>query len=100
MKYNSNALQKLATKLLCAKTNFEKLKEIGNRNNYPVKVQKLKQRLTEDYKFWSKRGPSERLSDIERDMNYLTPLLNKTTFNLKEMNRIDQLIKKHPIDQL
>ena len=100
MAYNSNALQKLATKLLCAKTNFEKLREIGNRNNYPVKVQKLKQRLTEEYKLWSTRGPSARLSDIERDIKYLTSLLNKTTYNLKEMNGIDELVKKHPIDQL
>ena len=100
MGYNSKVLQKLATKLLCAKTNFEKLREIGNRNNYPIKVQKLKQRLTEEYRLWSTRGPSARLSDIERDIKYVAGLLNKTTFTLKEMNRIDELVKKHPIDQL
>jgi len=100
MKYDSQAVSKLADKLLHGKNRFEKLKEIGNRQNYQHKVQKLKQRLTEELKFWMVKGPSNTLTDIERDIKYLTPLLNNTEFTPQEKQKIDELVQKHPIDML
>ena len=95
-----NALKKLADGLLKGRSNYDKLKEIGNRKNYPAKVKKLKQRLTDELRLWLPKGPSARLSDIEKDIQYISQLLNKTTFTIKEMTRIDELVKKHPIDML
>ena len=100
MKYDSQAISRLADRLLYKKDRFEKLKEIGNRGNYTYKVQKLKQRLTEELRFWAAKGPSNMLSDIESDIKYISTLLNKTEFTAKEKKRIDELVQKHPIDVL
>lgn len=100
MKYDSQALSRLADKLLYGKDRFEKLKEIGNRGNYSLKVQKLKQRLSEELKFWMAKGPSNRLTDIENDIKYISSLLSKTDYTSREKKRIDELVQKHPIDTL
>ena len=97
MKYDSQALSRLADKLLGSKDKFEKLKEIGNRNNYPLKVQKLKERLTEELKFWMAKGPSNRLADIEKDIKYISSIQNKNNFTQEEKLKINELTKKHPI---
>lgn len=97
MKYDSQALSKLADKLLGGKDKFEKLKEIGNRQNYPHKVQKLKDRLNEEFRFWMAKGPSNRLNDIERDIKQVAGLLTKDQFTQQEKARIDELVQKYPI---
>lgn len=97
MKYNSDALSRLADKLLSGKSKYDELKEIANRQNYPHKVQKLKERLTEDLKFWIAKGASNRLADIEKDIRYISGVLNKKEFTKQEKEKIDELIKKHPI---
>lgn len=100
MKYDSQALSRLADRLIYKKDRFEKLKEIGNRGNYSLKVTKLKQRLTEELRFWIAKGPSNRLTDIENDIKFVSTLLEKTEFTAKEKSRIDELVQKHPIDML
>jgi hypothetical protein len=100
MKYSIDSLTNFANKLLNSKAQFEKLKQIGNRSNYKLKVQKLKQRLTDELKFWMAKGPSPRLRDIERDIKYVSTLTNKTEFTDQEKEKLDMLVKKHPIDQL
>lgn len=97
MKYDSEALSKLADKLLGSKDKFEKLKEIGNRQNYSHKVQKLKDRLNEEFRFWMAKGPSNRLNDIERDIKQVAGLLNKNEFSQEEKVRINELVQKYPI---
>lgn len=97
MKYDSQALSKLADKLLGGKDKFEKLKEIGNRQNYPHKVQKLKDRLNEEFRFWMAKGPSNRLNDIEKDIKQVVGLLNKNEFSQEEKVRINELVQKYPI---
>lgn len=100
MKYDSQALTRLADRLLYGKDRFEKLKELGNRGDYTHKVKKLKQRLTEELRFWVAKGPSPRLADIENDIKYISSLLTKEDFTTKEKRRIDELVQKHPIDML
>jgi hypothetical protein len=97
MKYDSQALSKLADKLLGSKDKFEKLKEIGNRQNYPHKVQKLKERLSEEFRFWMSKGPSNRLNNIEKDIKQLAGFLERNQFNQQEKAKIDQLVQKYPI---
>ena len=97
MKYDSQALSKLADKLLGSKDKFEKLKEIGNKQNYPHKVQKLKDRLNEEFRFWMAKGPSNRLNDIEKDIKQVAGLLNKNEFSQEEKARINELVQKYPI---
>lgn len=97
MRYNSDALGRLAGKLLSGKSKYDELKEIANRQNYLHKVQKLKERLTEDLKFWIAKGTSNRLADIEKDIRYISGVLNKKEFTKQEKEKIDELVKKHPI---
>ena len=97
MKYDSQALSKLADKLLGSKDKFERLKEIGNRQNYPHKLEKLKDRLNEEFRFWMSKGPSNRLNDIEKDIKLVAGLLNRNQFSQEEKVRINELVQKYPI---
>lgn len=98
MGYNSDALSKLADDLLGRKSSYDKLKEIGNRSNYPHKIQKLKDRLTSEYKFWLPKGPSNRLTDIEKDIAFIKTVQDKKELTGEEKSRINQLSSKYPID--
>ena len=98
MKYNSDALSKLADDLLGKKSSYDKLKEIGNRSNYSHKIQKLKDRLTSEYKFWLPKGPSNRLTDIEKDIAFIKTVQDKKELTGEDKLRINQLVSKYPID--
>ena len=49
---------------------FDKLKEIANRNNYPHKIKQLTAKVQEEYVFWNLKNPSRKLEDITRDLIY------------------------------
>ena len=70
---------------------FDKLKEIANRNNYPHKVKQLQAKIQEEYDFWNLKNPSRKLDDITKDLIFIKsikePTLNK--------ERIDILIEKY-----
>ena len=98
MKYNSDALSKLADDLLGKKSSYDKLREIGNRSNYTHKIQKLKERLTTEYKFWLPKGPSNRLTDIEKDIAFLKTVQDRKELTGEEKIKINQLTSKYPTD--
>jgi len=68
---------------------------------YPQKVESLKERLLENYKFWAAKSTDRskaRLEDIERDTNFIKSIYNRTN-NLTniEKERIDLMMKKHSV---
>ena len=70
---------------------FDKLKEIANRNNYPYKIKQLSAKIQEEYNFWNLKNPSQKLEDITKDLIFIKSQ-TKDSFN-KE--RIDVLIEKY-----
>jgi hypothetical protein len=70
---------------------FDKLKEIATRNNYPYKIKQLTAKVQEEYNFWNLKDPSRKLEDITRDLIFIKsirePILNK--------ERINELIEKY-----
>jgi hypothetical protein len=70
---------------------FDKLKEIANRNNYPHKIKQLTAKVQEEYNFWNVKNPSRKLEDITRDLIFIKsirgPILDK--------ERINELIEKY-----
>jgi hypothetical protein len=70
---------------------FDKLKEIANRNNYPHKVKQLTAKIQEEYDFWNLKSPSRKLEDIIKDLIFIKsirePILDK--------ERINELIEKY-----
>jgi hypothetical protein len=70
---------------------FDKLKEIANRNNYPHKIKQLTAKIQEEYDFWNLKNPSRKLDDITKDLIFIKsirePILGK--------GRIDELIEKY-----
>ena len=70
---------------------FDKLKEIANRNNYPHKVKQLTAKIQEEYNFWNLKNPSRKLDDITKDLIFIKSV--KDTSLSKE--RIDELIEKY-----
>jgi len=70
---------------------FDKLKEIANRNNYPHKVKQLTIRITEEFNFWSKKNHSNKLEDLKKDLNFIQSQVNETT----NKSRVDLLMEKY-----
>jgi ABC-type transport system involved in cytochrome c biogenesis ATPase subunit len=68
---------------------------------YQQKIDALKERLLENYKFWASKntsGSKARLVDIERDTNFIKSIQNKAN-NLSniEKERVDLMMKKHSV---
>ena len=91
-KYTS--LEKAATKLLNDRNMFDQLRELGNRNHYPSKLRKLEEKITSELEFWERKGPSARLSDLQKDMQFIEKQKGEPFFN-KE--KIDLLTNKYSI---
>jgi hypothetical protein len=70
---------------------FDKLKEIVNRNNYPHKVKLLTERIQNEFNFWNLKNPSRKLEDITKDLIFIKsirePILDK--------ERINELVEKY-----
>lgn len=70
---------------------FDKLKEIANRNNYPHKIKQLTAKIQEEYDFWNLKNPSQKLEDITKDLIFIKSQIHD---NLNK-ERIDVLIEKY-----
>lgn len=70
---------------------FDKLKEIANRKNYPHKVKLLTEKVQNEFNFWAKKNHSNRLADIEKDLKFIQSQVNEAT----NKSRIDLLMEKY-----
>ena len=70
---------------------FDKLKEIANRNNYPHKVKLLTARIQEEYDFWNLKESSRKLEDLTKDLIFIKSIKEPTS----NKERIDILIEKY-----
>ena len=84
-------LSKIANTQVNRLEQFDKLKEIANRNNYPYKVKQLTAKIQEEYDFWNLKNPSRKLEDITRDLIFIKSIKEP---NLSKV-RIDELIEKY-----
>ena len=98
MKIRFLGFKKTSDKILRDLDRIEELKKIANRDNYPHKLEKLKKRLTEEFKFWMAKGPSNRLTDIEKDIKTVSSLQHKKVLTTADKTAINLLVAKHPID--
>ena len=91
--FNKQAgLNKTANKLVKQLDQFEKLKEIANRKNYPYRVKILYNKIQQEYGLWSRKGPSAKLLDLKKDLIFIEAQLNGASLN-KE--KIDLLTDKY-----
>ena len=70
---------------------FDKLKEIANRNNYPYKIKQLTAKIQEEYDFWNLKNPSQKLEDITKDLIFIKSQRDSDL----NRQRIDELIEKY-----
>ena len=86
------SLEDAATKLLNDLSKFEQLKELGNRKNYPHKLNKLEEKLKDEIDLWERKKPSAKLEDLKKDLTFVLSQKEVPFFN-KE--RIDLLTDKY-----
>lgn len=98
MKLNFLGLQKTSDKILTDLDKIDQLKKVANKNNYEYKINKLNERLSNEFRFWLAKGPSARLNDVEKDYKYVHTQLNKKTFTANEKAKIAQLASKYSIE--
>lgn len=69
--------------------------------SYGEKITAIKERLLENYKFWASKSTDRskaRLSDIERDTNFIKSIQHRPTkLTDYEKKRIDEIMTKHSI---
>jgi hypothetical protein len=70
---------------------FDKLKEIANRNNYPYKVKLLTEKIQNEYDFWNLKNPSQKLEDITKDLIFIKSITEPTL----SKDRINVLMEKY-----
>ena len=70
---------------------FDKLKEIANRSNYPHKIKQLTAKIQEEYDFWNLKNPSRKLEDITKDLIFIKSIREP----IPSKERIDILIEKY-----
>jgi hypothetical protein len=95
MSLKNLGLGKAANKLVDRLDSFEKLKQVANKNNYPFKLKKLFERLTEEQDFWSRKGESPKLLDIQKDLNFITTQIGEERI---DKVKVDSLLQKYPIN--
>jgi hypothetical protein len=84
-------LSKIANTQVNRLEQFDKLKEIANRNNYPYKIKQLTAKIQEEYDFWNLKNPSRKLEDITKDLIFIKSIKEPTLSKV----RIDELIEKY-----
>jgi hypothetical protein len=84
-------LSKIANTQVNRLEQFDKLKEIANRNNYPYKIKQLTAKIQEEYDFWNLKNPSRKLEDITRDLIFIKSIKEPTLSKV----RIDELVEKY-----
>jgi hypothetical protein len=69
--------------------------------SYGEKITAIKERLLENYKFWSAKSTDRskaRLDDLERDTNFIKSVQHRPTkLTDVEKERIDLIMKKHSV---
>ena len=84
-------LSKIANTQVNRLEQFDKLKEIANRNNYQYKIKQLTAKIQEEYDFWNLKDPSRKLEDIKKDLIFIKSIKEPTLSKVK----IDELIEKY-----
>ena len=87
----NKSLNRVADKLINDSDRFKRLQELGNRKNYPNKVKRLTAKITEEFDFWSKKNPSQKLEDIRKDLIFIQSVKEPTL----SKDRIDILMEKY-----
>ena len=87
----NKSLNRVADKLINDSDRFKRLQELGNRKNYPNKVKRLTAKITEEFDFWSKKNPSQKLEDLKRDATFIQSIEEPTL----SKDRIDILMEKY-----
>lgn len=94
----SSSLDQATTKLLSRLEQFNKLREIANKKNYPYKVNQIHAKVLEEYKFWTRKesvsAPTSKLADLRKDLIFIESQLTTTNF---DKTRIDILAEKYSI---
>jgi hypothetical protein len=85
-------VNKIADKLVGRLEQFEKLKEIANRKNYPYKIKLLEEKIEEQYTFWEKKDHSQRLLDLEKDLIFIRSQKQECSI---DKQRVDLLMEKY-----
>jgi len=85
-------LNRTANKLVKQLDQFEKLKEIANRKNYPYKVKMLHSKIQEEHDLWARKQSSAKLLDLKKDLKFIESQLDSSTL---DKERVDLLVKKY-----
>ena len=92
----NKSLNRVADKLLNDSDRFKRLQELGNRKNYPNKIEQLRKKIEEQYNLFLKKESSSKLLDLKRDLDFINTQTN-TNFS-KE--KIDSLVGKYECQKL
>lgn len=94
----STSLDQATNKLLSRLDQFNKLREIANKKNYPYKVNQIHAKVLEEYKFWTRKESintsTVKLADLRKDLIFIESQLNTPDVDKK---RVDILAEKYNI---
>lgn len=99
MKFSKDYISKFTDSFLKKQDKFQALKEIGNKKSIPYQINKCKERLSEDYKFWITKNDSDlktnKLSSIQRTISLIRKLETKTTYTVEDVKILNEVIERY-----
>ena len=94
----SSSLDQATSKLLSRLDQFNKLREIANKKNYPYKINQIHAKVLEEYKFWTRKESistsTSKLADLRKDLIFIESQLTNSN---PDKSRIDILAEKYDI---
>jgi hypothetical protein len=99
MKFPNQYISKFTDSFLKKQDKFQALKELGNKKSIPHQLEKTKNKLTEEYKFWmnKKDNPvkTSKLAAIERDIKQIKRLESMQTYGVADIKLFSDIVAKY-----
>jgi len=99
MKFSNQYISKFTDSFLKKQDKFQSLKELGNKKSIPYQIDRCKERLSEDYKFWMVKQDSElktnKLASIQRVINSIKKLESKTTYSPEDIKILNDIVERY-----
>jgi len=87
-------IDKTTNSLLSRYDKLKGLADLAGRKDYPGKVKRIQKKIVEEVELWSRKGPSAKLNDLNKDLKFIE---SQTDYDNLDKDQIDLLATKYSI---
>lgn len=95
MQLKSKYLEKFANELVKKDDMFTQLKKLGNKKNYPYKLQRLQEKISTEVELFERKNHTQKLVDLQKDLKFVLSQISSQDI---DKTRVDELAIKYSIN--